>query len=201
MQLLLHQRFTAIYIYIYIWNSCQTQDNHIPWRWQLQFLPKRYQNYATYSRNPNCTQTIVNWRPCSAEAVSRRLPTRRPGFDPRWGRVGFVVDEVALRQVFLRVLRFSLPIVILPTAPRSSSGAGTIGQIVAEVPSGLSLTALQETRKKKKFCCPSVAGNSFVPEAFPNLSFYALCGLVFRVPGYRSRGPGSILGAVRVSEK
>jgi hypothetical protein len=35
----------------------------------------------------------------------------------------------------------SLPILIPPTAPHSpSSGAGTIGQIVADVPSGLSLT-------------------------------------------------------------
>jgi hypothetical protein len=28
-----------------------------------------------------------------------------------------------------------------------------------------------------------------------------LCGLVVRVPGYRSRGPGSILGTTRFSEK
>jgi hypothetical protein len=28
-----------------------------------------------------------------------------------------------------------------------------------------------------------------------------LCGLVIRVPGYRSRGPGSIPGATRFSEK
>jgi hypothetical protein len=28
-----------------------------------------------------------------------------------------------------------------------------------------------------------------------------LCGLVVRVPGYRSRGPGSIPGAIRFSEK
>jgi hypothetical protein len=27
-----------------------------------------------------------------------------------------------------------------------------------------------------------------------------LCGLVVRVPGYRSRGPSSILGATRFSE-
>jgi hypothetical protein len=29
----------------------------------------------------------------------------------------------------------------------------------------------------------------------------SLCGLVVRVPGYRSRGPGSIPGATRFSEK
>jgi hypothetical protein len=28
-----------------------------------------------------------------------------------------------------------------------------------------------------------------------------LCGLVVRVPGYRSRGPGSLLGDIRFSEK
>jgi hypothetical protein len=28
-----------------------------------------------------------------------------------------------------------------------------------------------------------------------------LCGLVVRVPGYRSRGPGSIAGAIRFSEQ
>jgi hypothetical protein len=29
----------------------------------------------------------------------------------------------------------------------------------------------------------------------------SLCGLVVRVPGYRSRGPGSILDATKFSEK
>jgi hypothetical protein len=50
---------------------------------------------------------------------------------------------------FLRVLRFSLPILIQLTAPHHlSSGAGTIGQVVADVPSRLSLTPPQETKKK-----------------------------------------------------
>ena len=35
------------------------------------------------------------------------LPPRRPGFDPGSVLVGFVVDKVALGQVFLRLLRFS----------------------------------------------------------------------------------------------
>jgi hypothetical protein len=37
-----------------------------------------------------------------------------------------------------------------------------------------------------------------------NVDSYALdrlCGLVIRVPDYRSRGPGSIPGATRFSEK
>jgi branched-subunit amino acid transport protein len=35
------------------------------------------------------------------------LSPRRPGFAARSVHVGFVVDKVALGQVFLRVLRFS----------------------------------------------------------------------------------------------
>jgi hypothetical protein len=49
---------------------------------------------------------------------------------------------------FLRVLLFTLPL-IPPTAPHSpSSGAGTVGQTVADVPSGLNLTPPEETKKK-----------------------------------------------------
>jgi hypothetical protein len=33
------------------------------------------------------------------------------------------------------------------------------------------------------------------------MSVDRLCGLVIRVPGYRSRGPGSIPGATTFSEK
>jgi hypothetical protein len=50
---------------------------------------------------------------------------------------------------FLQVLRLPLPILIPPTGPHShhlSPGAGTIGQLMAEVPSGLSLTPPQETK-------------------------------------------------------
>jgi hypothetical protein len=46
------------------------------------------------------------------QAVSR-LPPRRPGFDPGSVHVGFAVDEVALRQVFPRVPRFS-PVNFIP---------------------------------------------------------------------------------------
>jgi hypothetical protein len=44
---------------------------------------------------------------------------------------------------------------------------------------------------------------NFKKERFPYvlLNKDHLCGLVVRVPGYRSRGPGSILGATRISEK
>jgi hypothetical protein len=46
----------------------------------------------------------------------------------------------------------SLTIPTPQPAPRSSSiGTVTIGQIVADVPSGLSLTAPQEIKKKSRF--------------------------------------------------
>jgi hypothetical protein len=41
------------------------------------------------------------------------LSPQRPGFDPGSAHVGFVVDKLALGQVFLRVLRFS-PVHVIP---------------------------------------------------------------------------------------
>jgi hypothetical protein len=41
------------------------------------------------------------------------LSPRRPGFDPKSVQVGYVVDKVALGQVFLRVLQFS-PVNFIP---------------------------------------------------------------------------------------
>jgi hypothetical protein len=63
---------------------------------------------------------------------------RWPGFDLRSDHVGFVVDKVALGHVFSEY--FSLPYYF--SFPRMlytdvSSGAGTIDQSVADVPSGL----------------------------------------------------------------
>jgi hypothetical protein len=53
--------------------------------------------------------------------------------------VGFVVDEVALGQVFSEYYDFPFPSFhSLPyTSEHPSSWVGTIGQIVADVPSGL----------------------------------------------------------------
>jgi hypothetical protein len=59
---------------------------------------------------------------------------------------------------FLRIFRFPLPL-IPPTAPHSSSsGADTIRQIIADVPSGLSLTPPQETKKQNLNLDVSVEG-------------------------------------------
>jgi hypothetical protein len=66
--------------------------------------------------------------------------------------VGFLVDKVALGQVFSEYFGFSCQLSfhrLLHSHHHLSSGAGTIGQLVADVPSGLSLTPPQETKKKK----------------------------------------------------
>jgi hypothetical protein len=64
--------------------------------------------------------------------------------------VGFVVDKVALGQVvseyFGFICQFSFHR-LLHIHHHPSCG-GTIGQLVADVPSGHPLTPLQETKKK-----------------------------------------------------
>jgi hypothetical protein len=69
------------------------------------------------------------------------------GFDPRLVHVGCVVDEVALGQVFSEYFGFPCQSSFhrLLQNHHLPSGAGTIGQIVADVPSGLSLTPPRET--------------------------------------------------------
>jgi hypothetical protein len=76
-----------------------------------------------------------------AHADSSRLPTAAARVRARSVHVGFVVDKVALGQVFSEYFgspyQFSFHRLL---HTHLSSGAGTIGQTVADVPSGLSLT-------------------------------------------------------------
>jgi hypothetical protein len=84
------------------------------------------------------------------QAVSRRLPTAVAQVRTQVRSCGICGGQSGAGAGFLRVLWFPLPILIPPTAPLSSiiTGAGTIGQLVADVPSGPSLTPPQETKKK-----------------------------------------------------
>jgi hypothetical protein len=70
------------------------------------------------------------------------FPPWRPGFDHRSGHVGFVVGKVALGQVSSESFGFLCQFSFhrLFHTHHLSSGVGTIGQIMADVRSGLSLT-------------------------------------------------------------
>jgi hypothetical protein len=76
-----------------------------------------------------------------APAVSRR----QPGFVASSGHVAFVVDKVVFSEYLGFPWQFSLHR-LFDTRHHLSSGAGTIGPIVADVPSGRSLTQPQETK-------------------------------------------------------
>jgi hypothetical protein len=67
------------------------------------------------------------------------------------GHVGFVVDKVALGQIFSEHFVFlsQFSFYRLFHVHHLSPGAGTRGQLVADVPSGLSLTPPQKTKKQK----------------------------------------------------
>jgi hypothetical protein len=79
------------------------------------------------------------------------FPPRLPGFELGSGHVGFVVDEVALGQVFSEYFCFPCQFSfhqVFHIHHHLTPGAGTIGQTVADVPSGLSVTTPQEIKKK-----------------------------------------------------
>jgi hypothetical protein len=78
-----------------------------------------------------------------AQAVSRRLPTAEARVRPQVRSCGICGRRSGSGAGFLRVLRFPLPVLIPPTAPHSSI---IRDWIVADVPSGLSLTPPQGTQ-------------------------------------------------------
>jgi hypothetical protein len=88
-----------------------------------------------------------------AQEVSHQIPAAAAWFDPKSGHVGSMVGKMALGQVFSE--HFSFPCQFsFHQMPHSQHhlpfGAGTMGQIVADVPSGLSPTPPQGIRKKNK---------------------------------------------------
>jgi hypothetical protein len=95
------------------------------------------------------------------------FPPRWPGFEPRSGHGEFVVDKVALGQVFSEFFGFPCQFSfhrVLYIHHHLSSGFGTIGQSAADVPSGLSLTPPQGS--KLKLVLQSVS----------------LCNIIFLIP-------------------
>jgi hypothetical protein len=90
--------------------------------------------------------TKINIGRAKAQAVSRRLPTAAPQVRAQVRSCGISGRQSGTGAGFLRVLRFPLPNLIPPTAPHSPS----IIRGWYNRPSGLSLTPLQENKKKIK---------------------------------------------------
>jgi hypothetical protein len=91
---------------------------------------------------------VVSYR--GGRAIAQAVSRRHPGFEPRSCYVGFVVDKVVHCQVFSEYFGFPCQFSFYRLLHNCLlSGAGTTGQLVADVPNGLSLTPPQETRKKK----------------------------------------------------
>jgi hypothetical protein len=80
------------------------------------------------------------------------FPSQRPGSEPRSHHVGFVVGNVALGQAFC--LYFGFPCQFsfhrLLRIHNLSSGAGIISQLLANVPSGLTISLSLHPNKLKK---------------------------------------------------
>jgi hypothetical protein len=93
-----------------------------------------------------------------------------PGFEPRSGHVGFVVDKVALRQIFSEYFGFPCQFSVhrlLHTHHHLSSGAVKTGQIVADVPNGLSLTPPHPKKLLKKTSSDGIATGWIARVLFP----------------------------------
>jgi hypothetical protein len=91
-------------------------------------------------------------RPChSSGGLVAGYPPWPPGFEPMSCHVGFVVDKVALGQVFSEYFGFPCQFSFhrLLETHHVSSGVGTIGQLLTDVPSGLSLPSPQDAKKIK----------------------------------------------------
>jgi hypothetical protein len=85
-----------------------------------------------------------------AQAVNQRLPTAVALVWAQIRSCGICGGQSSTGAGFLSVLRFPLSIVIPPTAQHSSSsGAAKVGQLVADIPSGVSLTPPPQTKTKK----------------------------------------------------
>jgi hypothetical protein len=93
----------------------------------------------------NCTERL-----CHSSVAG--FPPRRPGFEPKSGYMGFVMDKVALGQVFCEYFDFPCQFSFrrLLNTHHLSSEAGRIGQLVDDVTSGLSLTPPQVKKCTEK---------------------------------------------------
>jgi hypothetical protein len=105
-----------------------------------------------------------------SHAVRSRIPTAAARVRTQVSSCGICGGLIGTEADFLRVLRFPLPFSFyrLLHTHHLSSGAGTIGQLVADVQSGHSLTLRHET-KKQKLACSSLSYDSISSFVSPHL--------------------------------
>jgi hypothetical protein len=100
-----------------------------------------------------------------AQAVSLWLPAAVAQVRARVWSTRICGRQSVVGAGFLRVLRFPLKILIAPNSPSSQSpGAGKIGQLVADVPSGPSLDPTPHYENLKENVYPEItlAYNIFI---------------------------------------
>jgi hypothetical protein len=100
---------------------------------------------------PSWKQSFSKHSRAIAHAVSRRLPTAAARVRAQVRSSGICGGPRGTAAGFLEYFGFPSQSSVHPLLHihyHPSSGTGTIGQLVADVPSGLSLTPLQKTKTK-----------------------------------------------------
>jgi hypothetical protein len=130
-------------------NSTQTKE----WRQKCRNISQISHISSLTIIRPIEKQLTIIVGSCIIQAVSRWLPTAAVCFRAQVRSCEICGGQSGTGIGSVRVLRFPLPVSppIAPLSSSSSSGASTVGQIVAGVPSGLSLTPPQETELIKTY--------------------------------------------------
>jgi hypothetical protein len=137
--------------------SCKfTANRTITWHMHLKENKPLQFNRRFSNNNYPRSKFMVEIGRAIAQAVSRRLATAAARVRARVRSCGICGGQSGTGAGFLWVLRFPLPFSFhrLFLTHHLSSGAGTIGQLVADVSSGHSLTPSQE----KKIIVPTEYG-------------------------------------------
>jgi hypothetical protein len=130
-------RCLTMAVIIYVTHFYPYSANSVKWTYNGEGSPLLQHTYLSSTIFDLFKQNsrLRLWAKFEAVPQLRRLvasfPSRRPGFDPRSSLVRFVKDKVALANSH--------------STKCYISGAGTIGQLLADVPSRLSLTQPHET--------------------------------------------------------
>jgi hypothetical protein len=155
---------------------------------------RKINSHENLSENPRRIRPAVIRMRKAAPWLRRfvtSFPPRRSGFEPKSGHVGLVMDKVALRQVFSEYFGFPRQFSfhrLLHIHHHLSSGVATIGQLVADVPSGLSLTPPHETKKNPNAYMGQYHRRQILEREGTGIQKYVVCISVSQCPIYVSLG-------------